>query len=89
MAYAERMQKKGSPEISVQPLHQGNKSLHKQLLEPRFLREKNKATVSSPTDSLMSPCTAKLQAHKQKYHTRNMPGLRSLMQTLLEARDNE
>ncbi|WBW71759.1 Spo12 family nuclear protein [Schizosaccharomyces osmophilus] len=78
MAYAEHMPKKELPEISVLPLHQG---------KPRFLPEKNKA-VSSPTDSLMSPCTAKLQAHRQKYYKKSKPVLTSLMQTLLDARDN-
>ncbi|EPY53255.1 Spo12 family protein [Schizosaccharomyces cryophilus OY26] len=87
MAYVQQTQSKEAPEIMVQPLHQGSKSLRKQILEPRFSREKSKA-VTSPTDNLMSPCTAKLQAHKKKYYTKGKPVVTSLKQTLLEARDD-
>ncbi|KAK9456353.1 hypothetical protein V1511DRAFT_510165 [Dipodascopsis uninucleata] len=57
----------------VQPLHQeaGNIQrpiMHRQLLETR-------TNFASPTDNLMSPCTAKLQAHKKKHFAKSKPQL--------------
>ncbi|KAG4306438.1 hypothetical protein PORY_000426 [Pneumocystis oryctolagi] len=41
-------------DTSIQPMHQGNLELQRQ------------GNIASPTDDLMSPTTAKLQAHKRK-----------------------
>ncbi|EMR08605.1 hypothetical protein PNEG_03081 [Pneumocystis murina B123] len=49
----------------IQPMHQGNLDLQRQLLKRKVIYGGN---IASPTDDLMSPTTAKLQAHKQKYY---------------------
>lgn len=64
----------------VQPLHQDKKPLsnldyQRQLLAKKIAEQDPK--FASPTDSMMSPCTAKLQANKNrhcsKYVTFSLP----------------
>lgn len=58
----------------VQPLHQDKKPQlsnleHQRQLLARKLAEKE-TKIASPTDSMMSPCTAKLQANKQRHYNK-------------------
>ncbi|EEB06297.1 Spo12 family protein [Schizosaccharomyces japonicus yFS275] len=74
-------------EVPIQPLHQGNlNNLHKQVFQARNV-PKAGPSFASPTDNLMSPCTAKLQAHKKKYYTKGKP-VSSLQASLLNAKEN-
>ncbi len=53
----------------VQPLHQGhlsNLELQRQILAKKIAE--NDGKFASPTDDLMSPCTAKLQANKKRQY---------------------
>lgn len=57
----------------VQPLHQDKKPQsnlehQRQLLAKKIAESDGK--FASPTDSMMSPCTAKLQANKQRHYTK-------------------
>ncbi|CAN6600701.1 hypothetical protein TRVA0_001S09252 [Trichomonascus vanleenenianus] len=59
-------------QVNIEPLHhnvpKGN-ALHRQLLN-RSMKGQN---FASPTDSLMSPCSQKIQAHKNKHFQRAKP----------------
>ncbi|KAG5439347.1 hypothetical protein PCK2_000845 [Pneumocystis canis] len=55
---------------AIQPMHQGNLELQRQFLQKRVAYGGN---IASPTDDLMSPTTAKLQAHKRKYYNKAKP----------------
>ncbi|QSL66919.1 hypothetical protein MERGE_001306 [Pneumocystis wakefieldiae] len=57
-------------DTSIQPMHQGNLDLQRQFLQRKVIYGGN---IASPTDDLMSPTTAKLQAHKQKYYGKAKP----------------
>ncbi|KTW26806.1 uncharacterized protein T551_03268 [Pneumocystis jirovecii RU7] len=57
-------------DTSIQPMHQGNLELQRQLLQRKIIYGGN---IASPTDDLMSPTTAKLQAHKRKYYNKAKP----------------
>lgn len=72
---------KSSVETTIQPLHQESATLRQQVLQKHEL-PKHALNVASPTDSLMSPCTAKLQAHKKKYYMKRKPPVMSLQNTL-------
>ncbi|KAK9234485.1 hypothetical protein V1525DRAFT_391397 [Lipomyces kononenkoae] len=58
----------------VQPLHASvshnlqRHRLHQKIVEAR-------TSFASPTDNLMSPCTAKLQAHKKSHYVKSKPQL--------------
>lgn len=58
----------------VQPLHQDKKPQQSNLEYQRQLLAKKIAEsdgkFASPTDSMMSPCTAKLQANKKRHYTK-------------------
>lgn len=64
----------------VQQLHQAapNASLEmqRQLLAQK-LAEKTTGSFTSPTDAMMTPCTKKLAAHKQKAYGKSQPRLLS------------
>ncbi|KAG5518958.1 hypothetical protein PMAC_002489 [Pneumocystis sp. 'macacae'] len=57
-------------DTSIQPMHQGNLELQRRLLQKKIIYGGN---IASPTDDLMSPTTAKLQAHKRKYYNKAKP----------------
>ncbi|CCG82377.1 Predicted protein [Taphrina deformans PYCC 5710] len=61
----------------VQPLHQDKKPQQSNLEYQRQLLAKKIAEsdgkFASPTDSMMSPCTAKLQANKKRHYTKAKP----------------
>ncbi|BFZ59352.1 hypothetical protein YB2330_000360 [Saitoella coloradoensis] len=46
--------------------------LQRQLLAKK-LQQNAGSSFASPTDNLMSPCTAKLQAHKKKHFAKGKP----------------
>ncbi|KAK9465991.1 hypothetical protein V1512DRAFT_264462 [Lipomyces arxii] len=57
-----------------QPPHQfDGSSIQKHLLHQKFFEART--SFASPTDNLMSPCTAKLQAHKKKHYVKSKPQL--------------
>lgn len=66
---------------NIQPMHQSSQlprnPLHRQLFGKAggmgSSSNGQAQTFASPTDSIMSPCTAKLQAHKNKHLTRTKP----------------
>ncbi|KAK9381841.1 uncharacterized protein V2V93DRAFT_368016 [Kockiozyma suomiensis] len=56
------------------PLHVSEgQNVQRQILHNKFLEART--NFASPTDNLMSPCTAKLQAHKKKHYTKTKPQL--------------
>lgn len=58
----------------VQPLHQNKKvslsnlEYQRQLLAKKLAESEGK--FASPTDNMMSPCTAKLQANKKRHYNK-------------------
>uniref|UniRef100_A0A060TCQ3 ARAD1D40480p n=1 Tax=Blastobotrys adeninivorans TaxID=409370 RepID=A0A060TCQ3_BLAAD len=72
----------------VQPLHQQpsqqGPSLSRQLLRNKAFMGQN---FASPTDSIMSPCSAKLQAQKSK-HLQRKP-MRSFQEALRQSSQSE
>lgn len=63
----------------LQPLHQDKKpqsnlDFQRQLLAKKMAGRDGK--IASPTDSMMSPCTAKLQANKKRHYTKYENGSR-------------
>ncbi|MCJ1234509.1 hypothetical protein MMC14_002470 [Varicellaria rhodocarpa] len=46
---------------------------HRQVLKSKMEEEKAKQTYISPSDTIMSPCTAKLAAHKSKHFMKAKP----------------
>ncbi|KAK9462810.1 uncharacterized protein V1516DRAFT_689689 [Lipomyces oligophaga] len=71
---------------SVRPLHTSGDSanvMQRQILHNRFLEART--NFASPTDNLMSPCTAKLQAHKMKHYTKSKPQLLRFSQFAAES----
>ncbi|KAK7207515.1 hypothetical protein BZA70DRAFT_271509 [Myxozyma melibiosi] len=58
----------------MQPLQATEgQNVQRQILHNKFLEART--NFASPTDNLMSPCTAKLQAHKKKHYTKTKPQL--------------
>ncbi|KAH8663986.1 hypothetical protein BX600DRAFT_463391 [Xylariales sp. PMI_506] len=46
---------------------------HRQVLQSKMEEEKNKKTYISPSDNIMSPCTAKLNALRNKQVSKAKP----------------
>ncbi|MCJ1371610.1 hypothetical protein MMC20_002829 [Loxospora ochrophaea] len=46
---------------------------HRQVLKSRMEEDKSKQTYVSPSDNIMSPCTAKLSAYKNKHFMKAKP----------------
>ncbi|MCJ1303574.1 hypothetical protein MMC08_006384 [Hypocenomyce scalaris] len=46
---------------------------HRQVLQSRLEEEKAQQTYISPSDTIMSPCTAKLSAYKSKHFMKAKP----------------
>ncbi|KAL9118433.1 MAG: hypothetical protein Q9187_005021 [Circinaria calcarea] len=46
---------------------------HRQVLQSRMDEDKSKQTYISPSDTIMSPCTAKLSAYKSKHFMKAKP----------------
>ncbi|KAK9477528.1 hypothetical protein V1514DRAFT_333552 [Lipomyces japonicus] len=62
----------GSNQEPIQPLHSSSASnVQRQLLHQKLFEART--SFASPTDNLMSPCTAKLQAHKTRHHSKGKP----------------
>ncbi|KAK9473694.1 Spo12 family protein, partial [Dipodascopsis tothii] len=62
--------------------YQGQRPLfHQKVFETR-------QNFASPTDNMLSPCTAKLQAHKSKHFVRGKP-MRLRFEQLAAANDKE
>ncbi|KAK9367514.1 hypothetical protein V1509DRAFT_626181 [Lipomyces kononenkoae] len=58
----------------VQPLHaSGSHNFQRHRLHQKIVEARS--SFASPTDNLMSPCTAKLQAHKKNHYVKSKPQL--------------
>ncbi|KAK9375276.1 uncharacterized protein V1513DRAFT_443332 [Lipomyces chichibuensis] len=58
----------------VQPLHTSeSQNLQRHVLHQKIFQART--SFASPTDNLMSPCTAKLQAHKKRHYVKSKPQL--------------
>ncbi|KAK9384709.1 hypothetical protein V1515DRAFT_561532 [Lipomyces mesembrius] len=58
----------------VQPLHTSeSQNLQRHVLHQKIFEART--SFASPTDNLMSPCTAKLQAHKNRHYVKSKPQL--------------
>ncbi|KAK9449811.1 uncharacterized protein V1518DRAFT_414723 [Limtongia smithiae] len=53
----------------------GQQSMQRQILQHKLLEART--SFASPTDNLMSPCTAKLQAAKNRHYIKSKPQLLS------------
>ncbi|EWC47829.1 hypothetical protein DRE_03029 [Drechslerella stenobrocha 248] len=76
------MSSTNSPAASIEPLHQLEGTPADSLEEQRRLLQQklaeqaaNAEKFSSPTDSVMSPCSQKLAAHKKKQYGKSKPTL--------------
>ncbi|CUS10950.1 unnamed protein product [Tuber aestivum] len=83
-----------SPTPVVQQLHQAapntNLEIQRQLLAQK-LAEKTTGSFTSPTDTIMTPCTKKLAAQKQKAYKKSQPKLlsKAFLGIAMEGKENE
>ncbi|PWW78138.1 hypothetical protein C7212DRAFT_278288 [Tuber magnatum] len=83
-----------SPSPVVQQLHQAapntNLEMQRQLLAQK-LADKTTGSFTSPTDAMMTPCTKKLAAHKQKAYGKSQPRLlsKAFLGVAMEGKENQ
>ncbi|KAK9247136.1 Spo12 family protein [Lipomyces tetrasporus] len=74
LASALQQQQQQQQPVDVQPLHASDShNLQRHLLHQKVFEART--SFASPTDNLLSPCTAKLQAHKKRHYVKSKPQL--------------